>query len=77
MDAIRTIAVIGAGAVGSFYGAKIASAGYDVRFLMRRDYQAVKRNGLSIHSIWGDFHLAADVYQDPRDIGPVDLAICA
>jgi 2-dehydropantoate 2-reductase len=74
---MKQIAVIGAGAVGSFYGAKIASAGYRVKFLMRRDYQAVKCSGLSIRSIWGDFHLKAEVYERPEDIGPADLVICA
>ena len=74
---MKHIAVIGAGAVGSFYGAKIATAGYRVKFLMRRDYAAVKRDGLSIRSIWGDFHLKAEVYERPEDIGPADLVICA
>ncbi len=58
---MKDIAVIGAGAVGTFYGARIARAGYRVKFLMRRDYQAVKRNGLRVQSIWGDFHLKAEV----------------
>jgi 2-dehydropantoate 2-reductase len=77
MTSRPTIAIIGAGAVGSFYGAKIAHAGYRVMFLLRRDYDAVKRNGLTIQSIWGDFHLDAEVYSRPEDIGPVDLVICA
>lgn len=74
---MKDIAVIGAGAVGSFYGAKIARAGAPVKFLMRRDYQAVRDHGLSVKSIWGDFHLQAEVYQHAGDIGPVDLVICA
>jgi 2-dehydropantoate 2-reductase len=74
---MKDIAIIGAGAVGSFYGARIARAGYRVKFLMRRDYQAVKQNGLSIRSIWGDFHLEAEVYPSPQEIGPVDLVICS
>lgn len=74
---MKDIAVIGAGAVGSFYGARIARAGYRVRFLMRRDYEAVKRNGLKIESIWGDFHLKAEVCQTPQEIGPADLVICS
>ena len=74
---MKDIAVIGAGAVGSFYGARIARAGYRVKFLMRRDYQAVKRNGLTVRSIWGDFHLKAEVYEAPEEIGPADLVICS
>lgn len=77
MNTSPFIAVIGAGAVGSFYGARIAQAGYRVKFLLRRDYEAVRRNGLSVRSIWGDFHLQPEVYRDPAQIGPVDLVICA
>ena len=68
---------IGAGAVGAFYGARIAQAGYRVKFLMRRDFEAVRANGLSIRSIWGDFHLKAEVYRKPEDIGPADMVICS
>jgi 2-dehydropantoate 2-reductase len=74
---MNDIAIIGAGAVGCFYGAKIASAGYRVKFLMRSDYQVVRCSGLTIKSIWGDFHLTPDVYNRPEEIGPVDLVICA
>ncbi len=71
------IAVIGAGAVGSFYGARLARSGHDVRLLMRRDLEAVRRNGLTIKSCDGDFHLQAAAFGDPADIGVVDLVICA
>ena len=37
-----SIAIIGAGAVGGYYGGRLAEAGHDVTFLMRRDYNAVK-----------------------------------
>ena len=40
-----SIAVIGAGAVGGYYGALLARAGHDVRFLMRGDLAAVRRDG--------------------------------
>lgn len=72
------IAVIGSGAVGCFYGAKLARVGHDVHFLMRRDYEAVRDGGLSIHSCQGDFRLeTVNCYDDSRAIGPVDLVICA
>jgi len=71
------IAVIGSGAVGSFYGARLARAGHDVHFLMRRDYQAVRTAGLTIESCDGDFHIDAQVYDAPERIGPADLVICA
>jgi 2-dehydropantoate 2-reductase len=72
------IAMIGSGAVGSFYGARLLRAGCDVHFLMRRDYQAVRENGLTIHSCDGDFRIErVACYNRPEDIGPVDLVICA
>ncbi len=68
------IAVIGSGALGGFYGAKLAHAGYDVHFLMRRDYQAVCQQGLTVKSYQGDFHLDhVNCYQNVADIGPADL----
>jgi len=71
------IAVIGAGAVGSFYGARLARCGHDVKFLMRRDLDAVRRDGLTIKSCDGDFHLKAAAFGDPAEIGAVDLVLCA
>jgi 2-dehydropantoate 2-reductase len=44
---------------------------------MRRDLQAVREHGLRIRSPDGDFHIRAAVFGDPREIGPVDLVICA
>ena len=54
---MATVAVIGAGAVGSYYGARLAQAGHDVRFLLRRDYDAVAERGLRVESHHGDFVL--------------------
>ncbi len=71
------IAVIGSGSVGCFYGARLVRCGHEVRFLMRRDLEAVRRGGLTIKSCEGDFHLHAAAFGDPADIGPVDLVICA
>lgn len=71
------IAVIGSGSVGCLYGARLARVGHEVLFLMRRDLEAVRRNGLTIQSCDGDFHLAANAYGRPEEIGPVDLVICA
>jgi len=68
------IAIVGAGAMGGFYGAKLALAGYDVHFLMRRDYNTVKHKGLVLESRGVDFHLPeVNCYQDVKEIGDVDL----
>lgn len=75
---LQSIAVIGAGAVGSYYGARLAQAGHEVRFLMRRDYQAVKVNGLKVTSPDGDFALDnLRIALSSQDIGQVDWVLCA
>jgi 2-dehydropantoate 2-reductase len=74
----QRVAIIGAGAIGSYYGARLAQAGHDVRFLMRRDYEAVSSGGLRVTSIAGDFTLEhPSVMRKPEEIGPVDWVICA
>tara|TARA_R110002096_G_scaffold70208_2_gene168400 strand:+ start:1779 stop:2693 length:915 start_codon:yes stop_codon:yes gene_type:complete len=77
MGTIRKIAVVGAGAVGGYYGAKLARA-QDVSFLMRRDLQAVIDHGLSIESPEGDFQIKpVAAFADTTEIGPVDLVVIA
>ena len=53
----QSVAIIGTGAVGCYYGARLAEAGHDVRFLMQRGYDAVRANGLRVASHLGDIHL--------------------
>lgn len=75
---MASIAVIGAGAVGSYYGAMLARAGHDVRFLLRRDLDAVRAGGLDIRSYQGDFLLPrVTACGDPRDLGVVDWVVCS
>ena len=77
MEAQR-VAVIGAGAVGTYYGARLAQAGHDVHFLMRRDYEAVRARGLRCTSPMGDFALdAPSIARTPAEIGPADWVVCA
>jgi len=72
------IAVIGAGAVGSYYGGRLAEAGHNVHFLMRRDYDAVKKSGIKFTSVDGDFVLTKPkIARKSSEIGPVDWVICA
>ena len=76
--AAPSVAVIGAGAVGGYYGARLAQAGRDVRFLLRRDYDAVRARGLRVTSPDGDFTLdRLTIARTPEEIGPVDWVICA
>ncbi|OEU75282.1 MAG: 2-dehydropantoate 2-reductase [Desulfuromonadales bacterium C00003107] len=70
------IAVVGAGALGLYYGAMLQQAGNDVRFLLRRDYQAIREEGLKVTSPKGDFHLQpVQCALDPAELGPVDLVL--
>ncbi|MGE3073748.1 MAG: 2-dehydropantoate 2-reductase [Dehalococcoidia bacterium] len=72
------IAVIGAGAVGAYYGGRLAQAGHDVRFLFRRDLEAVRAKGLRIFSPLGDFHLPdVTCASSPEEIGEVDWVVCS
>ncbi len=69
------IAVVGCGAVGSFYGAKLARAGHEVHFLLRSDYEAVRRQGVLVRSPEGDFQVQPYCAQRPEEIGHADLVL--
>ena len=73
------IAVLGSGAVGGYYGAKLARAGHDVTFIARGAHlAALRERGLEIRSpMLGDFAVRAKAEQDTATVGPVDLVIVA
>lgn len=74
----ESVAVVGAGAIGLYYGGRLAQAGEDVRFLLRSDFDEVSRNGLRVESVHGDFHLPqVKTFRTAEEIGPVDLVIVA
>jgi 2-dehydropantoate 2-reductase len=56
-----TVLVVGTGAVGGFYGAKLAQAGARVSVLCRSDYEEVSSRGIAVTSIWGDFHFSPEI----------------
>ena len=71
-----SFAVIGTGAIGGFYGGRLAQAGHDVHFLLHRDYDFVCRNGLYIDSCDGSFHLTAPhVYRSTADMPACDVVL--
>ena len=70
MDNGYRYAIIGTGAIGGFYGARLQQAGHEVHYLLRSDYNHVAKHGLTIESIDGNFtlpqvHAYADVAQMP------------
>jgi 2-dehydropantoate 2-reductase len=72
------IAIVGSGAIGSYYGAKLAHAGSDVHFLMRGDLKDVRRDGLHIRGPGEDIHVArVNCYGSTTEIGPCDLVVVA
>ncbi len=71
-------AIIGTGAIGGYYGARLQQAGNEVHFLLRSSYEQVRAHGLQIESIDGDFVLPhVNAYNSPADIPPVDVVIVA
>jgi 2-dehydropantoate 2-reductase len=66
------IAVMATGAVGGYFGARMAAAGHDVFFIARgANLAAIRANGLRIESVHGDVHLAKpNATDDPATVGP-------
>ena len=77
----QTVAVIGTGAVGCYYGLRLVEAGYDVRFLVRHGFEAVQADGFHLTSHLGDFRLPTPTLaQTPEQLaghGTVDWLIVA
>jgi 2-dehydropantoate 2-reductase len=71
------IAVMGAGGLGAYLGARLAVAGADVAFIARgAQLAAIRNRGLTIRSPLGDAFLPGAVATDnPAEIGPVDLVL--
>ena len=73
-----TYAIIGAGAIGGYYGARLQQGGCDVHFLLHSDYEVVRDRGITVESIGGDFTLPdVSAYNNPKNLPPVDVAIVA
>ena len=74
----RRYAIIGTGALGGYYGARLAHAGCDVHFLLHSDYDHVRQHGLICESIDGDFSIAKpSAYRDTRDMPRCDVVCVA
>ena len=72
---IEKIAILGSGALGCYYGAKLHQAHHEVHFLLRSDYEHVRHHGIKVSSPQGDFKFAPRAALDPQSIGPSDLVI--
>jgi 2-dehydropantoate 2-reductase len=69
------IAVVGCGALGSYYGGKLCRDGQEVHFLLRSDYEIVRRRGVKVLSPEGDFHFNPRCAFSPEEIGLADLVL--
>lgn len=68
--------IIGTGAIGGYYGAKLSKAGHEVHFLFHNDYAFVQANGLQIDSVDGNFHLSnVAAYRHTADMPPCDVVL--
>lgn len=72
------IAILGAGALGCYYGARLQESGQDVSFIVRSEYGYLKEHGLQVKSLHGNISLPRiNVYRDTEEVGPVDLVVVA
>lgn len=72
-------AILGSGAVGGYFGAKLARAGQDVTFIARGAHlEAIRHKGLEVRSAkLGDFTVRRPAESDTSRIGPVDVVLVA
>lgn len=69
-------AIIGTGALGGYYGGRLAKSGNDVHFLLHSDYEYVKKNGLKINSVIGDFTInPINAYKSTSDMPKCDVVL--
>lgn len=72
-------AILGSGAVGGYYGAKLARAGHDVTFIARGAHlAAIREKGLAVRSpALGDFTVHARAEEDTTKVGVTDVVLVA
>ena len=68
--------IIGTGAIGGYYGGKLAHSGQEVHFLFHKDYEFVRENGLQVDSCDGSFHLdQVNAYASTTDMPKCDVVL--
>ncbi len=72
----KTIAVVGTGALGIYYGGRLVRAGHDVTFLARSEVEPLRGRGMTVKAPDGQFSLPhVKVVSTPEEIGPVHLVV--
>ena len=69
------IGVVGCGALGSYYGAKLCRDGQETHWLLRSDYECVRAKGVRVRSVEGDFHVSPRCARAPEEIGVCDVVL--
>jgi 2-dehydropantoate 2-reductase len=70
------ILIMGAGAVGLFYGARLQQAGEEVYFCARgENLRVLREHGLEVQSFKGDFHLPVKATDNPKEFAPYELIL--
>ena len=68
--------IIGTGAIGGYYGARLAQSGQEVHFLLHKDYEYVRAHGLQVDSFNGSFHLEhPHVYASTTEMPACDVVL--
>ncbi len=68
--------IIGTGAIGGYYGGRLAESGQEVHFLLHSDYDHVREHGLQVDSCNGSFHLShINAYNSTKDMPQADVVI--
>ena len=68
--------VIGTGAIGGYYGSRLAQSGQEVHFLLHKDYDYVCEHGLQVDSCDGSFHLEhVNAYRQTADMPKCDVVL--
>lgn len=76
----KVFAVIGTGAIGGYYGARLHHGGHDVHFLFNSDYQHVTEHGLTVDSHYGDYSIDKErlnAYADASEMPKADVILIA
>ncbi len=77
-NAPLSYAIIGSGALGGLYGGMLAKRGSEVHFLINSGIDQIRRNGWTVESVLGDFHIPGDqlkLHTDAKSIPPCDVTI--
>jgi hypothetical protein len=73
------VAVMATGALGGYFGGRLAEAGHEVFFIARgANLAAIRKNGLRVESPLGNIHIKSPkATDDPKEVGEVDLVLFA